>query len=73
MEEEQFDLINVGTDWQTAGILTKPSHFTDEVGARSEADKHWEGLDSSRRQDEGAPSRSQVCVSSKCQRSGGLQ
>jgi len=23
-EEEQFDLINVGTDWQTADILTKP-------------------------------------------------
>ena len=23
-EEEQFDLNNVGTDWQTAGILTKP-------------------------------------------------
>ena len=23
-EEEQFDVINVGTDWQTADILTKP-------------------------------------------------
>ena len=26
-EEEQFDLINVGTDWQTADILTKPEHW----------------------------------------------
>jgi hypothetical protein len=62
-DEEQFDLINVGTDWHTANILTKP--FT--------SPKKWEDLDSSRRQDEGEPSSSQVCVSSKCQRSGGQQ
>ena len=40
-EKEQFDLINVGTLWQTADIMTKP--FTSP--ARLEADEHWAFVD----------------------------
>ena len=43
-EEEQFDLNNVGTDWQPPHLdeaFTSPT----KMGACTQADEHWEVLD----------------------------